>query len=77
MQENRVRAEKEITMSLMSLTAVELGKKIKAKELWDNIVHNNWLSAEPGLMFWDNQNDYSLSNNYPEFKNESCNPSIY
>ena len=52
-------------------------KKIKAKELWDNIVHNNWLSAEPGLMFWDNQNDYSLSNNYPEFKNESCNPSIH
>ena len=33
MQENRVRAEKEITMSLMSLTAVELGKKIKAKEV--------------------------------------------
>ena len=32
-QENRVRAEKEITMSLMSLTAVELGKKIKAKEV--------------------------------------------
>ena len=33
MQENRVRAEKEITMSLMSLTAVELGKKIRAKEV--------------------------------------------
>lgn len=50
-------------------------KKIKAKELWDNIVHNNWLSAEPGIIFWDNQNNYSLSNKYPDFKNESTNPS--
>ena len=52
-------------------------KKIKAKELWDNIVHNNWLSAEPGIIFWDNQNNYSLSNKYPGFENESTNPSIH
>lgn len=51
-------------------------KKIKAKELWNNIVHNNWLSAEPGIIFWDNQNNYSLSNKYPDFQNVSTNPSI-
>lgn len=49
-------------------------KKIKAKDLWDNIIHNNWLSAEPGILFWDNQNNYSLSNKYPNFQNVSCNP---
>lgn len=33
MQENRAKSRKEITMSLMSLTAVELGKRFKAKEV--------------------------------------------
>ena len=26
---------------------------IKAKVLWDKIVHNAWKSAEPGILFWD------------------------
>ena len=28
-------------------------KKIKARKLWDKIVHNAWRSAEPGILFWD------------------------
>lgn len=28
-------------------------KRIKAKELWNKIIHNAWKSAEPGLLFWD------------------------
>ena len=27
---------------------------IKAKELWDAIIHNSWATGEPGVMFWDN-----------------------
>lgn len=29
-------------------------KKIKAKALWDKLIEGAWLSAEPGLIFWDN-----------------------
>lgn len=28
-------------------------KEIKAKSLWEKIVHNAWKSAEPGVLFWD------------------------
>ncbi len=28
-------------------------KKVRARKLWDNIVHNAWKSAEPGILFWD------------------------
>jgi ribonucleoside-diphosphate reductase alpha chain len=29
-------------------------KQISAKKVWDAIIHNAWLRAEPGLLFWDN-----------------------
>lgn len=28
-------------------------KTIRARELWDKIIHNAWKSAEPGVLFWD------------------------
>ena len=28
-------------------------KTIKARTLWDKIIHNAWKSAEPGVLFWD------------------------
>lgn len=28
-------------------------KEIDARKLWEKIVNNGWLSAEPGIMFWD------------------------
>ncbi|WP_242095109.1 adenosylcobalamin-dependent ribonucleoside-diphosphate reductase [Aestuariivivens sediminicola] len=31
----------------------KVSKTIKAKDLWDKIVHNAWQSAEPGILFWD------------------------
>ena len=32
-------------------------KTIKAKHLWDTIVHSAWADAEPGLIFYDHVND--------------------
>ena len=49
-------------------------KTVKAKELWNVIVQCAWNSAEPGLIFWDHQHNYSTSSIYPEFENISTNP---
>jgi len=42
-------------------------KNIKAKELWKKIVHNAWLSAEPGILFWDTILRESIPDCYADF----------
>lgn len=51
-------------------------KRIKAKTLWDVIIKSARDSAEPGLLFWDRQHNYSTSSVYPEFTNISTNPCV-
>lgn len=50
-------------------------KVIKAKELWDKIIHNAWKSAEPGILFWDTILNESIPSCYgKEWKELSTNP---
>jgi ribonucleoside-diphosphate reductase alpha chain len=51
-------------------------KDIDAKEFFDKIVHNAWKSAEPGILFWDNIINESVSDLYADlgFKTVSTNP---
>jgi ribonucleoside-diphosphate reductase alpha chain len=51
-------------------------KKIKAKELWDKIIHNAWRSAEPGILFWDTIIKESIPDCYADlgFRTLSTNP---
>jgi ribonucleoside-diphosphate reductase alpha chain len=53
-------------------------KKIKAKDIWDQIIHCAWTSAEPGVLFWDHIIDNSpadiYAEKYPNFKTQSTNP---
>ena len=49
-------------------------KKIKAKKLFDSIVHHAWKSAEPGILFQDRHWDYSPDGVYPEHKMITTNP---
>lgn len=50
-------------------------KKIKAKELWDKIIHNAHKSAEPGILFWDTIERESPAACYgKEWKEVSTNP---
>ena len=49
-------------------------KTIKARKLWETIIHCAWSSAEPGLMFWDKQHTYSTSSMYPKYRNIGTNP---
>lgn len=51
-------------------------QEIKARELWDKIIHNAWKSAEPGILFWDTIIRESVPDCYADlgFKTLSTNP---
>lgn len=51
-------------------------KKIRARELWQKIVHNAWKSAEPGILFWDTIIGESVPDCYADlgFRTVSTNP---
>ncbi len=52
----------------------EYEKTIRARDLWDTIIQCAHNTAEPGLIFWDRQHDYSTSSVYPGYENDSTNP---
>lgn len=51
-------------------------KSVKARDIWENIVHNAWKHAEPGILFWDTITRESIPDCYEEmgFKTVSTNP---
>lgn len=49
-------------------------KKVKAKELFNKLVKNNWDYAEPGILYWDRIENYNIVNNDPEFHYAGTNP---
>jgi ribonucleoside-diphosphate reductase alpha chain len=42
-------------------------RKVRAKDVWNSIIHSAWLRAEPGLLFWDNITEYNAVDCYGEF----------
>lgn len=48
-------------------------KRVKAKELFLKLIHNNWDYAEPGILYWDTITNYNLLNN-TDFKYAGTNP---
>lgn len=51
-------------------------KKIKAKELFDNLCYNNWNYAEPGILYWDAIENYNLLEFDKNFSYAGVNPCI-
>lgn len=49
-------------------------KRVKAKEIWKQIIECAWESAEPGILFWDNIINNGSADAYPQFKSLSTNP---
>ena len=51
-------------------------KTIRARDLWDKIIHNAWKSAEPGILFWDTILRESIPDCYADqnFRTVSTNP---
>lgn len=54
----------------------ENDKIVKARDLWKKIIHNAWLRAEPGLLFWDKVTKYNAVDCYADegYETISTNP---
>lgn len=71
-------------MGLYSLENYELNKlneinggfvkKVRARELWNTLMHCAWNTAEPGIMFEGAMHNYSPDGVYPDFKMVGTNP---
>ena len=53
-----------------------ISSPVKARKLWEKIVHNAWKSAEPGVLFWDTIKRESIPDCYADlgFETVSTNP---
>lgn len=49
-------------------------KKVRARELWNTLMHCAWNTAEPGIMFEGAMHNYSPDGIYPDFKMIGTNP---
>lgn len=51
-------------------------KKVRAKDVWEKIIHSAWRTAEPGLLFWDTIIKESPADCYYDygFRSVSTNP---
>ena len=54
----------------------QISSPVKARKLWEKIVHNAWKSAEPGVLFWDTIKRESIPDCYADlgFETVSTNP---
>lgn len=52
----------------------QISRMISARVVWEAIIHNAWLRAEPGLLFWDNIIRESVADCYIQFRTTSTNP---
>ncbi len=55
-------------------TGEEIRKTMYAPDLFRKLCENNWNYAEPGILYWDQINDYNLLQYDPEFKYAGVNP---
>lgn len=53
------------------LEEAKVTKKVKAKDIWDQVIDSAWASAEPGLLFWDTVKRNTPSDLYAAFGHDS------
>lgn len=62
--------------SYSSVSKVGYFRKIKAKQLWERLIHCAWNTAEPGIMFKTRHHQYSPDGVYPQFRGTCTNPCL-
>ena len=71
---NAVVNNKDWELSFETTNGDKLIKTVKAAELFRKLAYNNWNMAEPGILFWDNIENYNLLSEDKEFKYAGVNP---
>lgn len=51
-------------------------KRVRAKDIWDKIIHCAWNTAEPGVLFRDRHLNMSPDGIYDKYKGVSTNPCV-
>ena len=51
-----------------------INRIVKARNIWDKIIHQAWKTAEPGVLFWDKIIKESPADCYGDFQTVSTNP---
>ena len=49
-------------------------KKVKARELFNQLVKNNWNYAEPGILYWDQIKNWNMMQQNEDFEYAGINP---
>ena len=49
-------------------------KEIDADRIFTKLAHNNWRTAEPGMIYWDNINKWHIMSEDEDFEYVSLNP---
>lgn len=57
-------------------TGEEKIKSVKARDLFHLICKNAWDTGEPGVLFWDNIENYNLVSEHKDFKYAGVNPCV-
>lgn len=69
-----VKNDKEYTLRWpvdVPIEQAKVTKKVMAKHIWDQVIESAWLSAEPGLLFWDTVKRNTPSDIYAKFGHDS------
>lgn len=69
-----VENDKPWTLSFITESGDELKKTVSAKELFHLLAKNNWDFAEPGILFWDNIEDFNIMSKDENFRYAGVNP---
>ena len=72
---NAVVNDEPFTLSFVrDATGERIEKTVNARELMKKIAYNNWDMGEPGVLFWDRIEGWTLLSEYDNFKYAGVNP---
>lgn len=55
-------------------TGETLRKEVDTEKIMNMLAHNNWLTGEPGVIYWNRVNNWSLLSEVPNFEFGGTNP---
>lgn len=69
-----VKEGKEYELHFQTDTGETISKIVNAKDIFRKLAKNNWNMAEPGILYWDNINNYNIMSEDEDFEFDGTNP---